>query len=241
MLYNFYGYPVTYYAGKLQHELYSQITLVSTTAIHPEDSSLAVELQRLREQCSIVDLDFHDDDDLVSGYGKAAEKLVESHAEHCLFNRVLRLELEDLPYSLKMPCEASVIRLEKEPILAVNSVKVRNYDTQALVTIDPSNYEVYLNHRPPIIVLNRDAVYTTGFSKKRLDGIQVEFVAGVTVDGTSGLITGDFDPMALQAIQYLVATMYQKREAVHAWSNQTLVDFPLAYQSYISALSWRGF
>lgn len=178
--------------------------------------------------------DFTDDDETLNIYEAAAELLVETHSETRLKQRTFSLQLQELPKPDSRRCYKSVIRLETAPVVSVEAVKYIDCH-DSVHTLAPADYKVYLNTLPPTVVVDQ-CVFTEGINTDLTDAIQVEYTAGTETndDGETNC-----NPIAKQAILFLVALFVQKKEPVHLWAGKTAFELPLTYQTCIDAIRWR--
>lgn len=211
-----------------QHQIRQQLRLVT-----PPTDALVLGLPILKKHCRLpLEEDFTDEDENLTIYGKAAEALVESHAEMSLHHQVWCLDIHHLP-KRDAGNDRHIIRLEKMPIVSLDSVKY--YDnTDQLQTVSTSVYNGYLSTAPPTVWLDASGLNPTG-QTERLDRFQFQFTAGSPiVDGSATV-----QATAKQAILFLVGTWFQKRETIHLWTGKPLMEMPLGYQLLIGQLQWR--
>lgn len=218
---------------KPQHQIRQQLVLVTAP-----DPVLVCGLDLLKRHCKLpLEEEFTDDDDTLTIYEQAAERMVESHAEIMLKEQGWRLDLQELP-KLENGTWRSIVRLEKTPVTEVE--KIEYIDCQGETqTLSEDYYRVYLACTPPTVWI--DPAGFTSLDTKRLDAIQISFTGGVEVDSEAEdpAAVVPCNPLAKQAILTIVALMYQKREPVHLWSGKEIMQVPLTYQAYIDTLRWR--
>lgn len=206
-----------------QHQIRQQLT----RTVDPS-SSLVLDLPTLKEHCRLpLDEDFTEEDSNLTIYGKAAERMVESHSETRLQPQTYRLDLQYLPVMELGICQ-SVVRLELMPVTALTSFKV-NDTTNTLQTIPTDKYNLFKDALPPTVWVDPSCLESIVPNFKRPDAFQFTFTVG----------SDTVDAAAKEAILFLVGTFYQKRETVHLWSGKVLMEMPLSYQMLIEAMRWR--
>lgn len=205
-----------------QHQIRYQLT----QTVSPS-SALILDLPILKGHCRLpLDVDFTEDDSTLTIYGKAAEKMVEGHAEICLAAQTFRLDLQYLPKMEPGICQ-SIVRLETMPVNGISSFKINDTEN-SLHTISTDYYVPYLSTLPPTVWIDTQGITDICPNHKRLDAYQVTFTAGGSPSAT-----------AKEAILFLVGLFYQKREPVHLWSGKMLMEMPLSYQMLIEGCRWR--
>lgn len=115
-------------------------------------------------------IDLSAEDALVSRWITAAREYAEEHTSRAWVNQTLKLTLDS------WPCDGK-IRLPREPVSAVNSVKYRATDGTLTTLVADTDYQVWLEHSPPLIAPAPGEVWPT-LQTDKLKAIEVEFVAG---------------------------------------------------------------
>ncbi len=115
-----------------------------------------------------IDLDV--EDALVARWITAAREYAEEHTGRAWVNQTLLLTLD------AWPCEAEVC-LPREPVSAVNSVKYRDTDGGLTTLAADDDYQVWLEHSPPIVAPAPQTVWPA-LQTGRKKAVEIEFVAG---------------------------------------------------------------
>lgn len=135
----------------------------------------------------------HDSEDaLISGLIKAARAEVEAQTGMALIDQSWRLAMDFWPYS-------RVVRLRRHPVKEILSVTVYGAEGEAAI-LDPAGYEADLVSRPA-----RLHFMAPPAPERRLNGIEVDFVAGFGEAGT------DVPDQLRRAVLLLTAYWYEIR------------------------------
>jgi uncharacterized phiE125 gp8 family phage protein len=208
------------------------VDLVKETELYtPADATtLLVPLATIKQQCR-VESDVDDDDDLLTNYCNAAEKLIEELAEITLREKVYNLNLARWPgYT-----DYLELRLETTPVQSITHIKYYDeVDTQR--TLASNKYELWFSRKPPRITVHADNV--PALSTQRAKTVEIRFVAGL--DLTDLQATADYFTVQNLVLE-LCAFWYMHREAagkIPAMSNGAQAR---VFQSQISSLRWRGY
>lgn len=122
------------------------------------------------------------EDALITAWLVAARELTEAHADRRWVSRAMRLTLAD------WPCDddrgpwawvSEAVPIPVSPVTAVTAVKCYLSDG-TLATIDPADYQVWLDHSPPLVAPAPNKTWPT-VQTDRLAGVQLEFTAGYGV------------------------------------------------------------
>lgn len=115
-------------------------------------------------------IDLAVEDALVADWIKAAREYAEEHTGRAWVNQTLKMVRDS------WPC-GGTLNLPREPVSAVNSVKYRNTDGTLTTLVADTDYQVWLEHSPPLIAPYPGTVWPT-LQTDKLKAIEVEFVAG---------------------------------------------------------------
>ena len=147
------------------------LTVVTAPASEPVSLTLAKAHLRI---------DHDAEDDLITGWIKAARELTESYTGKRWVTQTLRLTLAEWPTD----CTSGIygaIRLPVEPVSAVTLFK--HYDaggTEQTLVAD-TDYQTWLDHSPPLVCPAIDDTWPDLQSGK-VAPIKIEFTAGVAAD-----------------------------------------------------------
>lgn len=115
-------------------------------------------------------IDLDTEDALVARWITAAREYAEEHTGRAWVNQTLKLTLDD------WPCDGC-IRLPRDPVPSVSSVKYRDVNGTLTTLVADTDYQVWLEHSPPLIAPAPNKVWPP-LQTGRLKAVEVEFVAG---------------------------------------------------------------
>lgn len=132
------------------------------------------------------------EDALISGLIKAARAEVEAQTGMALIDQSWRLAMDAWPHD-------GLVRLRRHPVKEILSVTVYGEEGEAAV-LDPASYEADLLSRPARLHFTSPPA-----PERRLNGIEVDFIAGFGEAGT------DVPDLLKRAVLVLVAHWYEFR------------------------------
>ncbi len=153
-----------------------------------------VEPVSLAEVKAHLRIDHLDEDNLISGYMRAATVTMERWLRRALISQDWHLVLDEWP--------AGPLRLPKPPLITVNAVTLTQLDGTE-DNLDPQIYRVESRAEPGFLIpAGRSSLPRPG---QRSGGIGISFTAGYGTDGT-------FVPEPIrQALMMMVGTYYENR------------------------------
>lgn len=157
------------------HEILKQTSIVTP----PNTSSPIIPLDQIKWHCrDIPDADITDFDQLYTRYCNSAELVVESLCERAFRSQTRKIEFQEWPsYYHELRSPTVMVRIETIPVLSITHLKY--YDSgDDQVTLDPTKYESWLNHDPPLVVIRSSNCPI--LSRERTKAVEVQFVCGYT-------------------------------------------------------------
>jgi uncharacterized phiE125 gp8 family phage protein len=190
-----------------------------------------------------VELDFTDDDDLITALIPAARGIVEAKLKQSLVNRVYLWVLDYFPNRLVLTptsvvwdswlnsrlypyTQAQVLTVPKPPLVSVGSIAY--YDTSAVLTTLSSGAYTVATGNPGRISPTPGTTWPA--TQDRIGSVRITFTAGV------GTLATDVPPQAILAIKMLVSHWYRNREAV---TDKPYSEIPKGVDALLSSLK-RG-
>jgi hypothetical protein len=137
-------------------------------------------------------VDHNADDDLIQGLITAARQLTEKHANRCWVEQQWRMTLLDWPdggggswvesylaraTGLEAAGIAGAIPLPFEPVLSLDALKYYASSGTLTTLVADTNYQVWLDHSPPLVMPAPLSVWPT-VQVGKVPAVIVEFTAG---------------------------------------------------------------
>ncbi|MGH7243606.1 MAG: head-tail connector protein [Phycisphaerales bacterium] len=179
------------------------------------------------EPLSLVDAKLHlridaadtDSDAIIADLIRVGRAAVEDYTGLALITQTWRLYLDAFPCG-----EDLRIRLPQPPLKTFSSVKYTD-DTGALITLDPSKYQVDDADWPCRVAPAFGESWPA--TRAQLNAVQLEYIAGV--DSAANI-----KPQAVQAIKLFLANWFENREAVV--TGTITAELPLAVQMLLDQI-----
>lgn len=153
-------------------------------------------------------VDTNDDRAYINELLKAAREYVEGITGVATVSATYRLTAPDWDSITIKNNRASIIQLDRTPLISISSVKYIAEDASTLTTISSGNYSAISVTDPGAVFFASDYELPTP-NPERPDAIQIEFVAGYAD-------LCDTPPLIRHAIKMLVAHWYENRLPVAA-------------------------
>lgn len=135
----------------------------------------AVEPVSLARAKSHLRIDHDEEDDLITGWIRAARELTELHTGKRWVTQTVRLTLPGWPTDCTSGI-AGAIRLPVEPVASVDAF--RYFDSSGTEqTFDAEDYQTWLDHSPPLVCPAADS-YWPALKSGKVAPVAIEFTAG---------------------------------------------------------------